>query len=114
MQGLMMDFQLTLPAILRRAETYFPQQEIVTRLPDRSFHRYTFADAADRSKRLAVALRELGLERGAGWPRSAGITISTSRRTSGFRAAASSSTRSISACTRTTSPTSHVTVATAR
>ncbi len=64
MQGLMMDFQLTLPAILRRAETYFPQQEIVTRLPDKSFHRYTFADAADRSKRLAVALRELGLERG--------------------------------------------------
>ncbi len=64
MRGLMMDFQLTLPAILRRAETYFPQQEIVTRLPDRSFHRYTYADAADRSKRLAVALQGLGLERG--------------------------------------------------
>ena len=37
----MMDFQLTLPPILRRAEAYFPGNEIVTRLPDRSFHRYT-------------------------------------------------------------------------
>jgi fatty-acyl-CoA synthase len=62
--GLMMDFQLTLPAILRRAETYFPRQEIVTRLADRSFHRYTYADFGRRSRQLAVALRELGLERG--------------------------------------------------
>ena len=44
MKGLMMDFQLTLPTILKRAETYFPHQEIVTRMPDRSFHRYSFAD----------------------------------------------------------------------
>ncbi len=64
MKGLMMDYQLTLPTILRRAETYFREQEIVSRLPDRSFHRYTFADFAARSRRLAVALRELGLERG--------------------------------------------------
>ena len=60
----MMDFQLTLPAILRRAETYFPHQEIVSRLPDRSFHRYTYADFGRRSRQLAVALQELGLERG--------------------------------------------------
>src|SRR5262245_27449324 len=33
--GLMMDFQLTLPMLLRRAETYNGQKEIVTRLPDR-------------------------------------------------------------------------------
>src|SRR5262249_32704208 len=64
MNGLMMDYQLTLPTILRRAETYFPQQEIVSRLPDRSFHRYTFADFGRRSRQLAVALKELGLERG--------------------------------------------------
>ena len=64
MNGLMMDFQLTLPAILRRAETYFPHQEIVSRLPDRSFHRYTYADFARRSRQLAVALQQLGLERG--------------------------------------------------
>jgi fatty-acyl-CoA synthase len=64
MNGLMMDFQLTLPAILRRAETYFPHQEIVARLPDRSFHRYTYADFGRRTRQLAVALQELGLERG--------------------------------------------------
>ena len=64
MRGQMMDFQLTLPPLLRRAELYFPQQEIVTRLPDKSFHRYTFADSVQRSKQLAVALQGLGLERG--------------------------------------------------
>ena len=43
MDGLMMDFQLTLPPLLRRAETFFGDQEVVTRLPDKSFHRYTSA-----------------------------------------------------------------------
>ena len=60
----MMDFQLTLPAILRRAETYFPHQEIVSRLPDKTFHRYTYADFGRRARQLAVALQELGLDRG--------------------------------------------------
>ena len=32
-----------MPAILRAA-TYFAHKEIVTRLPDKSFHRYTYAD----------------------------------------------------------------------
>src|SRR5919202_2919722 len=62
--GLMMDFQLTLPHLLRRAETFFGEKEIVTRLPDRSFHRYTYADMTRRAKQLAVALRGLGLEHG--------------------------------------------------
>ena len=30
MDGLMMDFQLTLPPVLRRAEAYFPRKQIVT------------------------------------------------------------------------------------
>src|SRR4051795_9835116 len=64
MDGQMMDFQLTLPTILRRAETYFGGNEIVTRLPDKSFHRYTHADACRRARALAVALKGLGLERG--------------------------------------------------
>ncbi len=64
MKGLMMDFQLTLPTILKRAETYFPHQEIVTRLPDRSFHRYSFADYGRRTRQLSVALQGLGLEPG--------------------------------------------------
>src|SRR5690242_7423801 len=60
----MMNYQLTLPALLRRAETYFGRNEIVTRLPDRSFHRYTYAESCRRARALAVALQELGLERG--------------------------------------------------
>jgi len=65
MQGLMMDdYQLTLPPILRRAETFFGDKEVVTRLPDKSFHRYTYRDMAGRAKQLAVALQKLGLEQG--------------------------------------------------
>jgi fatty-acyl-CoA synthase len=65
MNGLMMDYQLTLPAILRRAETYFGWREVTTQLPDFTYHRYTYADLASRAKRLAVALeRELGIGSG--------------------------------------------------
>jgi fatty-acyl-CoA synthase len=64
MDGLMMDFPLTIPTILRRAESYFGDKQIVTRLPDKSFHRYTYADMARRSKQLAVGLASLGLRRG--------------------------------------------------
>src|SRR5438477_104578 len=60
----MMDFQLTLPHILKRAETYFGDGEIVTRLPDKSFHRTNHREAMRRAKQLAVALQKLGLERG--------------------------------------------------
>jgi fatty-acyl-CoA synthase len=56
MRGLMMEYQLTLPTILRRAETLFGDKEVATRLPDRSIHRYTYRDFASRAKRLAVAL----------------------------------------------------------
>src|SRR5262249_31180338 len=59
--GMMMDFPLTLPVILRRAEQHFGHKEIVTRRPDRSLHRYTYADFARRTKKLAVALNALGL-----------------------------------------------------
>jgi fatty-acyl-CoA synthase len=64
MNGLMMDYQLTLPPILRRVETFFGDKEVVTRLPDKSFHRYTYRDMARRAKQLAVALQKAGLERG--------------------------------------------------
>jgi fatty-acyl-CoA synthase len=62
MQGLIMDYQLNVGAIMRRAEQLFPHKEIATRLPDRSWHRYTYADFVRRAKQLALALRhELGL-----------------------------------------------------
>ncbi len=63
--GLSMDeYQLTLAPILRRAESLSPNKEIVGRLADGTRRSYTYRDLADRAKRLAVALRALGLERG--------------------------------------------------
>jgi fatty-acyl-CoA synthase len=62
--GLMMDYQLTLPTLLRRSESYFGANEIATRLPDRSFHRYTYADSCRRARALAVGLAGLGLQQG--------------------------------------------------
>jgi fatty-acyl-CoA synthase len=62
-KGLMQDYQLTLPAILKRAEDLYGKKEIVSRTPDKSFHRYTYADFVRRSKKLAVALGKLGLEK---------------------------------------------------
>jgi fatty-acyl-CoA synthase len=62
-KGLMQDYQLTLPEILKRAEDLYGKKEIVSRTPDKSFHRYTYADFVRRSKKLAVALGKLGLEK---------------------------------------------------
>ena len=59
-----MDYQLTIPTILRRAESLFGKKEIVTRLPDKSLHRYTYRDLAIRAKRLSVALQRLGIRQG--------------------------------------------------
>jgi len=64
MRGQMMDFPLTLPHLIRRAETHYGDREIVSRLPDRSFHRYTYRDLARRAKQLSTALQRIGLERG--------------------------------------------------
>jgi fatty-acyl-CoA synthase len=63
LKGLTSDYQLTLPAMLRRAEALYGPKEIVTRRPDKSFHRYTYADFVRRAKKLAVALGGLGLEK---------------------------------------------------
>jgi fatty-acyl-CoA synthase len=64
LKGQMQDFQLTLPYILRRAEQLYGYREIVTRRPDKSFHRHAYADFVSRSKKLAVALKKLGIESG--------------------------------------------------
>ena len=61
MRGLMMDFPLTLSAILRRAETRFPHKPVVSRRADRGVHRSTYGEIASRARRLATALRHLGI-----------------------------------------------------
>ena len=64
MKGLMMEYQLTLPTILRRAESLFGKKEIVSRLADKTLHRYTYHDLVKRAKKLAVALQGLGISHG--------------------------------------------------
>jgi fatty-acyl-CoA synthase len=64
MRGLMMDFPLAIPVIIRRAEALFRHKTIATRLPDRSMARATYGEMLDRVRRLAVALRSLGVRPG--------------------------------------------------
>jgi fatty-acyl-CoA synthase len=64
MKGLMMDYQLTVPSILTRAETFFGKKEIVSCLPDKSIHRYTYHDFTDRVKKLAAAFKNMGVREG--------------------------------------------------
>ena len=64
MRGLMMDFPLTVPALLERAGNIFGGVEIVTRRPDRSLARYTWRDLYRRARRLANVLTGMGLLRG--------------------------------------------------
>ncbi|ELY50447.1 long-chain fatty acid--CoA ligase [Natronolimnohabitans innermongolicus] len=59
-----MDYDLTLTKTLTRAVEQFGHKEIVTKLDDGSYHRYTFEDAYERICQLAHALDEYGLERG--------------------------------------------------
>ncbi len=61
-EGLMMDdHQLSLTAVVERAETLSPDRAVVFRRPDGSVGRTTMGDCARRARRLAGALRELGI-----------------------------------------------------
>src|SRR5438552_3039180 len=60
MQGLMMDYPLTLTHILERGRRLFPRKEIATKAAT-GMHRYTYADMYERVGRLANALRQLGI-----------------------------------------------------
>ena len=64
MRGLMMDFPLTLSTILERAGKQFGRMEIISRRPDRSLDRRTYADFYRRARALAEALTNAGLRRG--------------------------------------------------
>ena len=60
----MMEYPLTLTAILERAGRYFPNTEIVSRLPDRSMHRSSWGQIHQRARRLAECLLSAGLKKG--------------------------------------------------
>jgi acyl-CoA synthetase (AMP-forming)/AMP-acid ligase II len=64
MKALTMDYPLTISAIVRRAEALFGHKQVTSRLPDKSICRHSYADVIDRARRLAVALRGLGVQPG--------------------------------------------------
>src|SRR5215213_9137179 len=60
MQGLLMDYPLTLTHILERARRLAPSKQIATKTAS-GMHRYTYADMAERAARLANALNRLDI-----------------------------------------------------
>ena len=64
LQGLMMDYPLTVDRILEHGCRVFPDARITTKQPDGALHRYRYADFYARVKRLANVLRALGIEPG--------------------------------------------------
>ena len=64
MQGLMMDRQLTITSIMEHADNNHPNAEIVSVTCDSPRHRYTYADAFRRTRRLANALIGYGIRPG--------------------------------------------------
>ncbi len=64
MLSLMMDRPLTLPSILEYAAQYHPDRQVVDRMVEGPIHRYGYADALARTKRMANALIALGVKPG--------------------------------------------------
>jgi fatty-acyl-CoA synthase len=62
MQGLMMDMPLLISDLIRHAERHHGAGEIVSKtVEDGALHRYTYRDAHRRARRLADALKALGV-----------------------------------------------------
>jgi fatty-acyl-CoA synthase len=64
MQGLMMEYQLTIDRILEHANRCFPHKQIITKQPTGTLHRYGYGEMYRRTKRLANALNNLGVQAG--------------------------------------------------
>src|ERR1700730_17511731 len=64
MQGLMMEYPLTLQHAFNRVTRIFARKEIVTQT-DGEPHRYTYGDWGKRVIQLAHALRQAGFSQGA-------------------------------------------------
>ena len=63
MKSTMMTQPLLVDDILKHAGRYYADVEIVSNMPDKSRHRTTYGQFADRATRLAQALTEAGLKR---------------------------------------------------
>jgi fatty-acyl-CoA synthase len=60
----MMDVPLSLPALLRRTETFFGHKPVVTRRPDRTIERRTYRECLQRARQLGAGLASLGVKPG--------------------------------------------------
>jgi len=61
MHGLMMDMPLLLSDLIRHADRHHGATEIVSKTVEGGMHRYTYRDVHARAKRLARALKSLGV-----------------------------------------------------
>ncbi|MGF1620246.1 MAG: long-chain-fatty-acid--CoA ligase [Rhodomicrobiaceae bacterium] len=63
MDGMMMNVPLTISSVLQHAETFNHDSQIVSRSTEGGIHRYTYRDAARRSRKLANAMKnKLGIQ----------------------------------------------------
>ena len=60
----MMQVPLSLNHLLDRAGILFPDNEVISRLPDKTYVHHTYGDIYRRTRQLAQALTELGLQAG--------------------------------------------------
>ncbi len=75
MQGLMMDYPLTLQHAYNRAIRIFSRKEIVTNTDD-GLHRYTYGEWGKRTAQLAQTLHNAGVQPG---ERCCGLNLWVSR-----------------------------------
>src|SRR4051794_17154020 len=64
MTSTMMDVPLTIDLVIDRAERWMGDGEVVSRRPDKSLTRTTYAKVVERARRLARALIGAGIKQG--------------------------------------------------
>src|SRR5271168_2175059 len=64
MFGQMMQMPLMISSLIRHADRYHGDTQIVSRLTEGGIHRYTYTDAHRRARQLARALGSQGVRRG--------------------------------------------------
>jgi fatty-acyl-CoA synthase len=60
----MQNQSLLLSSLLTHADRFHSQTEIVSRMVEGPIHRYTYSDAARRSRKIADALAQWGIRQG--------------------------------------------------
>jgi fatty-acyl-CoA synthase len=64
MFGLMQQHSLLISSLIEFANRHHGDGEVVSRRVEGDIHRYTWSDVANRSRQMANALNDLGLEQG--------------------------------------------------